>query len=191
MTQGEQQIIDALKQRDATAFAYLFKQYYYALCSFAERLLNDRQEAEDIVQDQLMKLWRKHADFDSLSSIKSFLYISTRNACFNFLKHSKHVSSSQKELLYLTDNKEMEVLHMMIHSEMLREVAKEIDVLPKAAKRVFELCFFDGLDSKEIAKELGLSIQTVYNEKARAVQFIRTALLKKKLLFFFSCISFF
>lgn len=186
MNQGEQQIIAAFKQRDASAFAYLFKQYYHALCAFADKLVNDRQEAEDIVQDQLMKLWRKHADFDSLASIKSFLYISTRNACFNFLKHSKHVSAAQKELLYLTDSKELEVVHMMIHSEMLREVVKEIDVLPKAARRVFELSFFNGLDSKEIARELGLSIQTVYNEKARALQFIRTALLKKKLLFAFS-----
>lgn len=182
---GEQHIIAAFKQRDAKAFAFLFKLYYRALCYFAERLIKDRQEAEDIAQDQLMKLWRKHLDFDKLSDIRAFLYTSTRNSCIDFLRHSKHVNAAQKTLLYIAENNQAEVIHKMIESELLEEVVKEIEGLPKSTKRVFELSFFNDLDSKEIARHLGLSIQTVYNEKTKAVQFIRTALLKKKLLFFF------
>jgi len=185
MNLEELKIIGALKQRDAKAFAFLFKLHYRSLCYFAEKLLNDRQEAEDIVADKFMKLWSKHADFESFAAIKAFLYISTRNGCLDFLKYAKRLSASQKELAYLSENKEDEILHLMMEAELLQELAKEIEILPRTPRRIFELIFFDGLDSNEVSQQLGLSIKTVRNEKARAVNLIKASFLKRKLLFFF------
>jgi len=185
MHQEELKIIAAFKQRkDAKAFAYLYKLHFRPLCYFAERLLGDMQDAEDIVTDQFMKLWNKHADFDSFSSIKAFLYISTRNGCVNFLKHSKVVSAYQKEVSYLSEGKDVEILHLMMEAELAHQLAKEIEVLPKTPRRIFELSYFDGLDNKEVSVQLGLSVKTIRNQKAKAVQLIKTALLKKKLLYF-------
>lgn len=185
MDQEEQKILEAFKQRDAKAFAYIFKLHYRPLCYFAERLLGDRQEAEDIVADKFMKLWGKHTDFESFASIKAFLYISTRNGCLDFLKHAKRLSASQKDYNCWSDNKEEEILHLMYEAELLQELVKEIEVLPKSSRRIFELSFFDGLDSSEVADKLGLSVKTVYKQKAKAVQLIRAAFFKRKLLLFF------
>src|SRR5258708_2048152 len=97
MDQEELEILAAFTNRNAKAFAYIFKLHRKALVYFAEKILGVREEAEDIVADSFMKLWAKHADFDSFPAIKSFLYIVARNACFDFLKFSKRVSASQKE----------------------------------------------------------------------------------------------
>ena len=131
MDQGELNIIAAFKEKDAKAFAYIFKLHRKALVYFAEKILGIREEAEDIVADSFMKLWEKHADFETLAQIKSFLYVVTRNSCLNFLKYSKRVSASQKEFSYWADNKEEEILHIMYQAELLREINCEIEILPE------------------------------------------------------------
>lgn len=181
MEQGELKIIAAFKQRDAKVFAYIFKLHRKPLVYFAEKILGIREEAEDIVADSFMKLWDKHADFDSLPQIKSFLYVVTRNSCLNFLKYSKRVSASQKEFSYWADNKEEEILHIMYQAELLREINSEIEILPPKMREVFELSFFQELPSSEIADKLGLSVKTVRNQKAKAVRIIKTAFLRRNL----------
>ena len=181
MEQGELKIIAAFKQKDAKAFAYIFKLYRKSLVYFAEKILGIREEAEDIVADSFMKLWDKHADFNSLPEIKSFLYVVTRNSCLNFLKYSKRVSASQKEFSYWTDNKEEEILHIMYRAELLTELNSEIETLPQKMRKIFELSFFQELPSDEIANKLGLSIKTVRNQRAKAVHLIKTAFLKRNL----------
>ena len=181
MEQGEVKIILAFKQRDAAAFAYIFKMHRKALVYFAEKILGVREEAEDIVAESFMKLWEKHADFERLSQIKSFLYVVTRNSCLNFLKYSKRVSASQKEFSYWADDKEEEILHIMYRAELLFELNNEIEILPGKMKEVFELSFFHELSSGEIASKLGLSVKTVRNQKAKAVRIIRSAFLRRNL----------
>jgi RNA polymerase sigma-70 factor (ECF subfamily) len=181
MEQGELKIIAAFKQKDAKAFAYIFKLHRKALVYFAEKILGIRQEAEDIVADSFMKLWDKHADFDSLPQIKSFLYVVTRNSCLNFLKYSKRVSASQMEYSYWADSKEDEILHIMYRAELLLELNSEIEILPQEMKEVFGLSFFHELSPGEIADKLGLSVKTVRDQKAKAVLLIRTAFLKRNL----------
>jgi len=181
MDQEEQKILEAFKQRDAKAFAYIFKLHRKPLVYFAEKLLGIREEAEDIVAGSFMKLWARHSDFDSFPAIKSFLYITTRNACFNFLKYSKRVSASQKEFSYWADKKEEEILHIMYRAELLAELDKEIELLPPKCRNIFQLAFYEGLSTTEIAAKLGLSNQTVRNQKSKALQVIKTACFKRNL----------
>ncbi len=181
MQQGELNIIAAFKQRDAKAFAYIFKIHRKALVYFAEKILGIREEAEDIVAESFMKLWAKHADFNSLPEIKSFLYVVTRNSCLNFLKYSKRVSASQKEYSHWANDREEEILHIMFRAELLLELNSEIEILPEKMREVFELSFFQEFSSSDIADKLGLSVQTVRNQKAKAVRLIRTAFLKRNL----------
>jgi RNA polymerase sigma-70 factor (ECF subfamily) len=189
---SNEDVIRAFTKRDAKAFAFIFRLHRKPLVYFAEKILGIREEAEDIVADSFMKLWAKHADFDSLPEIKSFLYITTRNACLNFLKYSKRVSSLQKEYSYWVD-KEIEILHLMHMAEMLAELKKEVDLLPRKCMNIFRLAFYEGLDTNAIARKLGLSVKTVRNQKAKAVQLIRVSALKKNLLgdliISLSCIS--
>ena len=188
----EDLLLTAFKNRDARAFAYIFRQHRKPLVYFAEKILGIREEAEDIVADSFMKLWTKHADFDSLPTIKSFLYVITRNACLDFLKYSKRVSASQKEFSYWSDQKEEEILHIMFHAELLSELNGEIELLPPKCRHIFQLAFFEDLNTNEIAARLRLSKQTVRNQKIKALQIIRTAFLKKNLAIasFFVCAIF-
>jgi len=181
MDQGELKIIAAFKLKDAKAFAHIFKLYRKALVYFAEQILGIREEAEDIVAITFIKLWEKHDHFDSLPALKSFLYVTTRNACIDFLRYSKRASASKKDYSYWANNREDEILHIMWDAEIFTALEREIELLPKKCREIFKLAFFQGLPTNEIAGKLELSVKTVRNQKARAVHLIQTAFLKKNL----------
>jgi DNA-directed RNA polymerase specialized sigma24 family protein len=88
------EFITALKNKDAKALAYIYRLEKKQLVYFAEKL-GIGEEAEYIAGESFMKLWDKHADFDSLQAVKSFLYETTRESCLNFFKYSRKLSDTQ------------------------------------------------------------------------------------------------
>ncbi len=175
-------IIDTLKKGGPEALQSLLKQYYSPLCLFAERLLNNRAASEDIVGESFIKLWNRRNDFESTQNIKAFLYITVRNACLNYLKQAKRDSLNQKQLAYLSGEKEEFILNEMIRAEVLKEVMNEIENLPEQCRKVLKLAYLEGLQNKEVAKVLNISVHTVKNQKARAIQLMKTRLRDRDIL---------
>lgn len=175
-------IIDTLKKGSPDALQSLLKQFYSPLCLFAERLLADSAAAEDIVGESFIKLWNKRGDFESTQNIKAFMYITVRNACLNYLKQVKRDSLNQKQLAYLTGEKEEFILNEMIRAEVLKEIMNEINNLPEQCGKVLKLAYLDGLKNQEVAKVLNISVHTVKNQKARAIQLLKTRLRDRDLM---------
>jgi RNA polymerase sigma-70 factor (ECF subfamily) len=177
-------IIDTLKKGGPDALQSLLKQFYSPLCLFAERLVADRAAAEDIVGESFIKLWNKRGDFESTQNIKAFMYITVRNACLNYLKQAKRDSLNQKQLAYLTGEKEEFILNEMIRAEVLKEIMNEINNLPEQCGKVLKLAYLEGLKNQEVAKVMNISVHTVKNQKARAIQLLKTRLRDRDLMAF-------
>jgi RNA polymerase sigma-70 factor (ECF subfamily) len=161
--------------------------FFPSLCFFAKRLVDNEGEGEDIAADSFVKLLNRHDSFDSLPNIKAFLYITTRNACLNYLRQSQRQHSSKRELNRLQDKTDEHALSHMVHAEVLREVEFEIDQLPTRCKEIFKLIYYERRPADEIAAQLGISINTVWVQRAKAIQLIRTNLLKKGMLSVLLC----
>jgi RNA polymerase sigma-70 factor (family 1) len=161
--------------------------FFPSLCFFAKRLVDNDGEGEDIAADSFVKLLNRHDSFETLPNIKAFLYITTRNACLNFLRLSQRQQSSKRELNRLQDKTDEHVLSHMVHAEVLREVEFEIEQLPNRCKEIFKLIYYERRPADEIAEMLGISINTVWVQRAKAIQMIRTNLLKKGLLSVLFC----
>lgn len=165
------------------AISHIFGLYYRPLVYFADSIVNNRNEAEDIVVDAFMKLMKKTTDFDTLQNIKSFLFVVTRNACYNYLQYLKVDARSQKELQYLHDPAEgHESDYAMMDAEIIAAILEEVENLPPQCRQVFKYLFFQRMTTQEIADTMGISVKTVRNQKARAIQLLQTFLLKKNLL---------
>ncbi len=180
----ELNIIRGLKKRHSHAMNYLFKRHFKPLCYFAWQLTGNKAEAEDIAGEVFLKLWRKHNDFDSLRNIKAFLYIATRNACFDYLKHVQRKTASHEELLYLAESSEEYIHSRVIKSEILHSILFEIETLPPVRKQIFKLIYLENMTTAEIATRLNITADTVRVQKARALNLLRTQLLKKGLISF-------
>lgn len=183
-------IIVSLRKGDPDALQTLLKHYYSALCLFAERLLGDSAAAEDIVGESFVKLWNKRTNFENHQNLKAFMYITIRNACLNHLKQQKRESLNQKQLAYFTGEKEEFVLNEMIRAEVLKEIMEEINNLPEQCRKVLKLGYLEGMKNQEIADLLNISIHTVKNQKARAIQLLKIRLRDRDLMAFLILCSF-
>ena len=177
-------IIGGLKKRHPHAMNYLFKRHYKPLCYFAWQLTGDKAEAEDIAVEVFIKLWRKHEDFDSLRNVRAFLYIAARNACFDYLKHIQRKKTSHEALLYLADDSEDYIQSRMARAEILQLILYEVETLPPIRRQIFKMIYLDDLSTAQIAEKLHITTDTVRVQKARAVNSLRTQVLKKGLMFF-------
>lgn len=167
---------DDFKKGDPRALQEIFHQFYGALCLFAGRMLHNRPVAEEIVGDTFLKLWNRHTDFENLQNVKAFLYITTRNACLNMLKQMQRESLSKKQHAYLSSDNEGFILNEIVRAEVLREIHREIENLPEQCRKIFKMSYFGGKKNMEIASMLEISVHTVKNQKARAIQLLKVKL---------------
>ena len=170
-------IVGEFKKGDSRAFEKIFDQFYSAICFFILEFVKDPEISRDIVSEVFIKLWDRKEDFDNMSSIKSFLYVSAKNAALNLIRRSKVIDEHRKHLSIQMSHEE---LHDAVHArifdaEVLRYVNTAISTLPEQCKRILNMTL-QGFNTDDIAVRLKLSAQTVRNTRARA-----TMLLKKKL----------
>ncbi|MEI9809083.1 MAG: RNA polymerase sigma-70 factor [Bacteroidota bacterium] len=178
----EKEIITLLKKGNERAMAPIFKLYHRSLSYFARQLVDNDGQAEDIVADAFVKVWQKNNDFESLASIRSFMYVTIRNSCCNYLRHIQRKTASHKEILHLARKDEDYIESKMIKADLLHIILQEVESLPPIRRKIFKMIYLDDLSIFEIATKLNISVDTVRVQKARALHGLRTAILKKGIL---------
>lgn len=163
-----------------------FKKFYHVLYHYAFSITKEKSEAEDIVVESFLKLNQLRANFDSEATIKNYLYAVVRNACLQYLQIRKARRNSHTELSYL--NKDMDDADIeaqlnfnFIESEVVNAIVIELKQLPPMMRRIFHLIFVEQLSTEEIARKLDISPATIRVQKARAVNVLKEAMLKKGL----------
>jgi RNA polymerase sigma-70 factor (ECF subfamily) len=170
--------LTAFNQGNSSAFRIIFENYNKILFSCAMQLVKDKEQAEDIVSEVFTKLWQRHEVFQTEDHIKAFLFVATRNACLNYLRHIQRKTASQSELSYLQrDKDDQDIITDLIEGELLRKIYPLIETLPGKCKAIFKLIYFEDASTDEVAEKLRITPRNVLNQKRRAIQ-----LLKKKLL---------
>jgi RNA polymerase sigma-70 factor (family 1) len=173
--------IEALRAGEEKALAHFFDLYYKSLCYFAGRLVQNDAEAEDIVSGCFVKLWKSERDVQTFESIKAFLYIACRNACFDHLRKLKVRTALQQDYYEQLETSDETVLAKIVKTEVLGLLEKEIEQLPEICKKVFRLFYFEQKKTTEVMAELMLNEKAVRYQKAKAIELLKTSLLKKGL----------
>ena len=158
MSVSDAQIIALLQAGKKQGMNLLFERYYTPLVLFANTLLHDLPEAEDIVLEQFVKIWEKelykHIHPHALST---FLFTIVKNACINQIA-KQGLSTEQLDLPHYSIAEE--------ESNQLDETAIEtvltaVRKLPEKTQRVVQLVMCQGCTYQETANKLEVSINTV------------------------------
>lgn len=156
------------------AFDYFFRKWYPALCLYANKILNDRFEAEDIASGAFIKIWKKHSQFHQAQNIRSYLYRIVRNECFTHLKLQGRTLRMEEEIKHFTRSEfTPDIEKQIVAAEFLRELFQAFSDLPAQCSQVFNMLYKEGKTVKDIAKELELSESTVKTQKARGLLTLR------------------
>ncbi|MBO9573418.1 MAG: RNA polymerase sigma-70 factor [Chitinophagaceae bacterium] len=171
------EIMHAFRSGDEQAFTTLYYRFYDRVYYFAKRYV-DMQEAQDITAETFLVLWDKRGSFDSAAQVEHFLFVTTRNRCYNVIKREgyKHRYSAEMAILAQTDSSENFYFEQQVRLELIKLLHAQVSLLPPKTRQVFLLSFEQGLMPAEIARRLGLSVKTVKNQKLTAVKLLREAL---------------
>lgn len=154
---------------------YLYNHYYSRLCYYAFKIIDNQNASKDIVQDAFVKFWDNRQNFENETTVKNYLYVTVRNACFNYVRH-EGVEKRYAENIDQEEYAEEIGLDQIIRAEVMGEIQKAIEALPDGCRSVIKLAFIEGLANDEIAKHLGISVNTVKSQKQRALQLLRLKL---------------
>ena len=153
----------------------VFKAHYAHLCLFANRIVKDFAEAEDIVQEVFVRFWDKRKGLHKAISVKSYLYSAVYNSCMNYLKRKKYIEERMAD--YPAEEATSEnYLQQRVESEVMEEIFRTIELLPEECKKVFKLSYVEEKEISEVAQILNISETTVKTQRARARKFLRERL---------------
>lgn len=170
--------LDILKinERDEGAWKVLFHCFYSALCSFAENYVDNSYEAEDIVQETFLKIWHKQVMFNDTRHLTYYLYRAVYKNCLSIHRSKKNIvnfhSSAADHGIIEKQGWTDEDFAVSIREEMYRRLWTGIQQLSERRKMVI-MKTIEGKSIKEIAEDLNISISTVKNTKAKAIDELR------------------
>lgn len=176
MAVTDKELIIGLRNGDELAFESIFKNYYERLCNYANTIINDMDEAEEMVQGTFLSLWEKHENVEIHTSMKSYLYRAVHNNCLNRIKHYKVRQEHSQELKYQSEYSTDNASQDLIGMELEQQINLAIDSLPPQCSKVFKLSRFENLTYAEIAEQLDLSVKTIDNQMGKALKILREKL---------------
>lgn len=160
-------------ERDA--FEQLFRCWYGRLASYAARLTQGADAAEDVVQDLFVALWNRREALPELDKLPAYLHRAARNRALNHLRQQKTAGK------WLGTQDSDPSVPAVAESELLgQEVAERVQAalagLPPRSREIFLLSRDQGLTYNTIAETLGISVKTVETLMGRSLKALREAL---------------
>jgi RNA polymerase sigma-70 factor (ECF subfamily) len=156
---------------DQQAYKELYTSLYGFLFCFARTIVHSRESAEEIVSDVFIRLWERRGELEKIENLKVYLYVATRNIAFNYLdKQRRSPTNSIDDVEAEFTSIYFDPEQLLVTADMLALIQKAIDQLPPKCKMIFKLAKEDGLKYREVAEILNLSIKTVENQLAIALE---------------------
>ncbi len=159
----------------------LYNRFYTELVLWADTILNDMEEAEDLVQDFFVRLWeRKLNEKLEEEKLRSYLYVAVRNMAIRKMKDNNRIRRipdiSVIERVWENED--------MARDEMIERVLKALDVLPPRSREVLECVHLKNMKYVEVAELLGISVATVKTLLVRSMKTLRDIVPDSALLLF-------
>lgn len=153
-------LIDRFLAGDERAFNTLAEKYKRKIYLTAYRLLGNHEDARDITQEVIIKMYNELKNFRRESSIYTWIYRITTNLSLNELKKRKIRNffdyDEVEEWLFKDETQSPELSYR--ENELSNKIQEAISKLPDKQKTVFTLRYYDGLSYEEISEILGTSI---------------------------------
>lgn len=172
------EIVKGIRSRNKEVFEAVFKQFAPSMYNIAVRYVKDEDDANDMVQDVFLNLWKGAENLDERAPINHYLARATVNTCLNRIKKEQRKEVYAKEQLHTATPAENN--HSMLeHKELEAQYRSALEKLPDQCRRVFEMSRLKGLSPAEIAEQLNISINTVYAHLTTALKRLRVDLINK------------
>jgi RNA polymerase sigma-70 factor (ECF subfamily) len=173
---GDAELVSAVARGERAALAQLYDRFSPILLAVATRILGERREAEDLLHDVFLEVWRQAADYDSTrGSVRAWMLIRLRSRAIDRRKSAgaTRVVSLDAEAERGGDEREAAISEDPSLAPDRTAIKRALAALPDEQRVVLELGYFEGLSSSEIADRIGAPIGTVKSRVAAALAKLR------------------
>lgn len=166
-------LVALLKEDNQRAYTEIFERYSKILVNHAYKLLGDRDQANDVVQDVFLAIWNKRNEIVLTGSLSSYLYKATKNRILNHIAHEKVVSNYADSISNFIENDYVLADSRLREKEMEAIIEKEIALLPEKMREVFLLRKVEELSYDEIALQLNITDKTAKQQVYNSLKILR------------------
>ncbi len=165
------QLQERICEDDQEAFATLYRLFFMRLFHFTKMYVHNRETAEELVNDIMVKLWNRRSEILSIQNLETYLFVAARNQSLNHLaQHSPfHISlepeSGEIEIINTDDPEKL-----LEWREIYQLLIQAVEELPDQCRTVFKLIKEEGMSYKQVAEILSLSPRTVETQLFRAMK---------------------
>lgn len=143
------------------------------LYRLALRITLNPQEAEDIVQDTMIKVWNRRDSWDEIENIEAFSMTICRNLSLDTMKRKGRQDASLDDMPFERPDTGGDPFTNLVHKDNLDRIRKVMDSLPENQRTCMQLRDFEGLSYREIAEIVGVTEGQVKINIFRARQEVR------------------
>jgi len=166
--QEHKKLIRDLRKGDVFSFDEIYKMYNRKIFVFSMSYLKNKEEAEELVQDVFLNIWRNRAILNEQKDFNAFLFTVTFNTIRQHFRSKtrerKHHEEYGKTFLHTDDT-----TNASIEYKNLLDLAETaIERLPRRQREVYQMKIKMGISNAEIGSRLGISRRTVENHLQRA-----------------------
>ncbi|MBV6640151.1 MAG: RNA polymerase sigma-70 factor [Cyclobacteriaceae bacterium] len=154
--------IKNLKDRDIeTYFEDIYKEYFRRLFAYSLTITKSKVLAQDIVSDVFYNLWNAREELYSIRQLKSYLFTSVKNRSISALSDNPVSFQREDHNDVINAVEKVDPEELMIENELQEFINHSIDKLPPQCQLVFNMVKGQKKSHGEVAKELGITTDTV------------------------------
>ncbi|MDL2311723.1 RNA polymerase sigma-70 factor [Bacteroidales bacterium OttesenSCG-928-B11] len=168
--------IEGLQVGDYKTFENLFVTWHKPLYLYAYSMVQNAEDAEDIVQKMFCKLWDQAGKIEIHTSMKSYLYRFVHNECLNRIKNRQIKEGAHQQLGYIQGDSCNSTEQQFAARELSEQIELAIEALPPRCREVFKLSRYEYLSHREISQRLNITTNTVETQIVKALRMLRVSL---------------
>ncbi len=173
----DEQLAALLQESNEAAFTELYDRYWKRLLIRAKVLLHSHEDAEELVHDIFVRLWKKRDSLTINHSFHTYVAAMLQYGCFDKLAARKRRRTEpQQEQGKLPEMADLSTQQWLDFEALRQQLEAAVSRLPEKCQLVFRLSRENGLSDQQIADELDLSINTVRTQMHRALTKLKTSL---------------
>jgi len=170
----DHEVVRRVKKGETDLYEILVRRYEKKLCALAWRMLHNRADVEDAVQEAFMKAYRSLARFRGDAQFSTWIYRITVNLILNRLRKSSKMKEIELDTDRIEDSSNPRVSAR--NRELRLATARAIADLPPRQRAIFHMRYEEERPHAEIAQVLGLSEGAVKSSYHHAVLKLRESL---------------